>query len=208
MIKNIVFDFGGVIIDADLNRAIRKFEELGLKNVAELLNLYTQNGFFLDVEEGRLTRSGFNAAIRRMVGSSISDEAVNEAWLSIISNVPLYKLDVLEQLRKKYKVYMLSNTNPYVLDWACSEQFTERKKPLDDYFDHIFASYKMGMTKPSPAIFQQMIKETGMKPEETLFVDDGARNVAAAAKLGFITYQPQNGEDWRLPIQKILEENS
>jgi putative hydrolase of the HAD superfamily len=68
MIKNLLFDFGGVIIDADLPRAISEFEKLGLKDVASLLNLYTQNGFFLDLEEGKLSRSEFCRVMLKPIG--------------------------------------------------------------------------------------------------------------------------------------------
>ncbi|MBR4970523.1 MAG: HAD family phosphatase, partial [Paludibacteraceae bacterium] len=150
MIKNLLFDFGGVLIDADLPRAIQEFEKLGLKNVAELLNLYTQNGFFLDLEEGKLSRSEFCRVISKNVGRDVTDEEVESAWLSIVEGVPLFKLDYLEELKQKgYNLYLLSNINPFVMDWARTSAFSEYRKPLNAYFDKMFCSYEMGVTKPS-----------------------------------------------------------
>ena len=50
-----------------------------------------------------------------------------------------------------------------------------------------------------------MIKDTGLDPAETIFVDDGASNIAMGQELGFVTLQPENGEDWRAELDKMLE---
>lgn len=205
MIKNLLFDFGGVIIDADLPRAISEFEKLGLKNVANLLNLYTQNGFFLDLEEGKLSRNEFCQKISDNVGREVSDKEVETAWLSIVEKTPLFKLDFLEDLRiKGYNLFLLSNINPFVMDWARSSAFSEYGKPLNYYFDKMFSSYEMGVTKPTKEIFDKVITEAPLLPEETLFIDDGSRNVEMGRKLGFHVYQPQNREDWRGVISDLL----
>lgn len=78
-------------------------------------------------------------------------------------------------------------------------------KPLDKYFDRMYFSYKIGYTKPSCEIFRYMIHDSGMSPDETLFVEDGAANIATAENMGFRTYRPENGEDWRKAIDKILD---
>lgn len=205
MIKNLLFDFGGVIIDADLPRAISEFEKLGLKDVANLLNLYTQNGFFLDLEEGKLSRNEFCQKISDNVGREVSDKEVETAWLSIVEKTPLFKLDFLEDLRiKGYNLFLLSNINPFVMDWARSSAFSEYGKPLNYYFDKMFCSYEMGVTKPTKEIFDKVITEAPLLPEETLFIDDGSRNVEMGRKLGFHVYQPQNREDWRGVISDLL----
>lgn len=207
MIKNLLFDFGGVLIDADLPRAIQEFEKLGLKNVDELLNLYTQNGFFLDLEEGKLSRSEFCRVISKNVGRDVTDEEVERAWLSIVEGVPLFKLDYLEELKQKgYNLYLLSNINPFVMDWARTSAFSEYRKPLNAYFDKMFCSYEMGVTKPSAEIFYRVINEAPLCPEETLFIDDGTRNAEKGRDLGFHVYQPQNREDWRSVVSVLLNE--
>lgn len=206
MIKNLIFDFGGVLIDADLEGAIRNFQSLGLDNISEYLNLYRQNGIFLDLEDGSKNRAEFNDAFRALTGKNVSDESIAAAWLSIVERVDLDKLAYLEELRKDYKLYLLSNINPHVYQWADSSEFTPQGKPLPAYFDRAFASYKLRMTKPSPEIFQYVIDQTGILPEETLFVDDGARNVETARSMGFHVYQPQNREDWRAVLKRMLAE--
>ena len=122
-----------------------------------------------------------------------------------MEKTPLFKLDFLEDLRiKGYNLFLLSNINPFVMDWARSSAFSEYGKPLNYYFDKMFCSYEMGVTKPSKEIFDRVIAEAPLLPEETLFIDDGSRNVEMGRKLGFHVYQPQNREDWRGVISDLL----
>ena len=175
MIKNIVFDFGGVIVDIDRDKAVQAFIKLGLTDADSRLDKYHQTGIFQELEEGKLS-------------------------------VDLRKLDYMLELRKSYHVYILSNTNPFVMSWACSPEFSSRKKPLNDYCDKLYLSYQVGHTKPAPEIFDFMIKDCNIIPSETLFVDDGTSNIHMGKELGFETFQPRNGTDWRAELTAILEE--
>ncbi len=208
MIKNLLFDFGGVIIDADLEAASSKFRALGMENISDYLNLYRQNGIFLAVEEGHLDRKGFNDAFRKEVGKNVSDEEIEEAWLAITKGVNPEKLKWIEEHRSQYKIYLLSNINPYVFEQANTSDFSSLGKPLSYYFDKMFASYQMKMTKPDEAIFRKVMEEAPLKPEETLFVDDGEKNIAMGRLLGFHIYKPQNGENWIPAVEKILSEEN
>ena len=92
------------------------------------------------------------------------------------------------------------------MSWACSPEFSSRKKPLNDYCDKLYLSYQVGHTKPAPEIFDFMIKDCNIIPSETLFVDDGTSNIHMGKELGFETFQPRNGTDWRADLTAILEE--
>lgn len=208
MIRNIVFDFGGVLIDADLEAVLHSFRSMGVDNISDYINLYRQNGLFLDLEDGTKDKEEFNEALRAMTGKDIPDEAIASAWLAIVERVDSDKLLYLEELRKKYKLYLLSNINPYVFEWAETPAFSELGQPIHHYFDKMFASYQLKMTKPSREIFEHVLRTAGIKAEETLFVDDGAKNVATAKSMGFHVYQPQNREDWRENVSRILSEQS
>lgn len=206
MIRNVVFDFGGVLIDADLESVLQAFRDMGVDNISEYLNLYRQNGLFLDLEDGTKNKEEFNEALRAMTGRNIPDEAIASAWLAIVERVDPNKLLFLEELRKKYKLYLLSNINPHVFEWAETPAFSELGQPIHHYFDKMFASYQLKMTKPSREIFEHVLRTAGIKAEETLFVDDGAKNVATAESMGFHVYQPHNREDWRENVSRILSE--
>jgi len=203
-IKNIVFDLGGVILDLDRSCAVRRFEELGIANAEELLDPYEQTDVFLELETGRIDMSGFCDTLSRYAGKALSEEAVRHAWMGFIVDVSQEKLDYILELRKKYKVYMLSNTNPVIMGWARTAAFTPAGRPITDYFDKIYTSYEIGITKPDIRIFEYMLDDSRMIPEETLFVDDGAKNITAGRSLGMLTCQPENKEDWRETVAKLL----
>lgn len=204
MIKNILFDFGGVLIDADLEASSEKFRSLGMENISEYLNLYCQNGLFYGVESGELDRDGFRKAFSEVVKKEVSDTELEDAWMAIVKGINLDKLKWIEAHRGDLKFYLLSNINPYVFDWAESEDFTELGKPIGYYFDKMFASYQIKLTKPKEDVFKYVMENAPLKPEETLFVDDGAKNIETAQRLGFQTYQPQNGENWIAKLEELL----
>ncbi|GHU71615.1 D-ribitol-5-phosphate phosphatase [Bacteroidia bacterium] len=197
-IKNIVFDLGGVIVTLDHSEAIRRFIAAGVDDVEKYLDPYHQNGIFLDLEAGNCTKEEFYVALRKLTGKNIPGEAIDAGWLGFLKEVPVYKLKMLEDLRAQgYKLYLLSNTNPVVMEWALTPAFSSESKPLDAYFDKLYLSYQMKCVKPDEEIFRKMIADSGMIPSETLFIDDGVNNVATGNRLGFKTYLPKNGEDFR-----------
>jgi putative hydrolase of the HAD superfamily len=197
-IKNIVFDLGGVILTLNRDESVRRFEAIGLENAGELLDPYHQKGFFLQLEEGYLPEDEFYNTIRREAGKNITDSDIIWAWMGFIVDCPAYKLKMLEDLRAKgYKLYLLSNTNPVIMRWALSPGFSGNGKSMYDFFDKLYLSYRMKCVKPHPQIFREMIKDSGMIPAETLFIDDGQANVEMGMQLGFKTYQARNGEDFR-----------
>lgn len=205
-IKNIVFDLGGVILTLDRDEAVRRFVEIGLDQAEDLLDPYHQKGIFLALEEGKLSSEDFYQVFRQVAGKPISNDAIDYGWLGFIKEVPEYKLDLLESLRKDYRIYLLSNTNPIIMGWANGPLFSCRKKPLVQYFDKMYLSYKIGFTKPDPRIYQYLLQDSGIVPQETLFIDDGMANIEAGKSLGMITYQPENGEDFSEVIIKMLND--
>lgn len=201
MIKNIVFDFGGVIADLDKQKAVEAFKSLGIQEAEKYLDPYLQSGPFLEVENGKTDAAGFIAAMQELSGRELSFAQVQNAWLAFITGISRKKLDYILSLRDRhYNTYLLSNTNPFIMDWACSERFPWGL-PLDAYFDKMYFSYKAGFTKPDERIFKYMLEDSGIKPDETLFVEDGKANIDTAGKLGFRTYCPLNGEDWRMAVE-------
>lgn len=205
MIKNLVFDFGGVVVDLNWDKAVRHFAELGLPNADKVLDRYKQNGLFLELEEGKITAEEFKKGLEAMCGRELSDEELLKAWLGFLNEVSLPRLKVLEELHRKYKMYLLSNTNPYVMGWARSSAFSGDGKGLDYYFDKLYLSYQMGITKPDINIFKRMLEDGNMVPEETLFIDDGLANIEAARSLGLDTLHVIEGEDWTDSLIAVLQ---
>lgn len=205
VIKNIVFDLGGVIMTLDPAEALRRFKALGLSDAERYLDAYTQSGIFGNLEEGKITAEDFRSKLSSLTGHELTFDECKHAWLGYRKDVPQRNLDLLKELRTKgYRLILLSNTNPFMMDWALSSEFDGKGSSLNDYFDALYLSYRLGIMKPAPDFFRQVLDNENTLPEETLFVDDGPRNVEAAGKLGFMTMCPDNGSDWTGELRSLL----
>lgn len=197
-IKNILFDFGGVIVSLNKQNALNRFTEIGFPNIEDYLNEFRQEGIFLEYEEGKINPENFYKEFRRLAGNdNISAEDIDSGWMAFLIGIPDYKFELLKELRKKYNVYLLSNTNPSIMGWAYSKDFSPEGLPLDAFFDKCYLSFQIGCAKPEPEIFNYIIKDSGMNPAETLFLDDGKTNVEIGEAFGFQTYQVDQNEDLR-----------
>lgn len=207
MIKTIAFDLGGVIITIDQSQAIRRFKEIGAVNVEEWLDPYTQTGIFGDLEHGLITAEDFRVRLSELIGREVTAEQCAYAWQGYVKDVPLRNLELVKKLRQQgYRVVLLSNTNPYMMQWAMSPAFDGQGHSLTSYFDHCYLSYELRLMKPSEDIFRYVLKQEQTFSHEFLFVDDGPRNVAAASQLGIRTFCPENGADWTEEIYDYLKD--
>ncbi|MDH6354130.1 HAD superfamily hydrolase (TIGR01509 family) [Dysgonomonas sp. PH5-45] len=202
-IKNILFDFGGVIVGLNKNNAIKRFKEIGVANIEDYLNEFRQTGIFLALEEGKLSLNEFYAELQKLAGREISEEDMDSAWMAFLTGVDEYKFQMLKDLRKKYNVYLLSNTNPVIMGWAESSQFSPTGEPITAFFDKCYYSFKIGAAKPDKEIFEYVIRDSGINPEESLFLDDGPANLEAAKTFGLQTYLANQNED----LRKIFDLN-
>ena len=176
MIKTIVFDLGGVIFAQSFEGAIRHFEEIGVKDARKILDPFTQLGFFGDLESGKITAEEFKRQFSVYAGHDVTDEECKYACTGFVSHVPQRNLDALRRLRSEgYRLLLLSNTNPFMMMWAMSPEFDGKGHSLRDYFDACYLSYECRLVKPSKEIFQMVLEREGIKPEDTLFIDDRDR---------------------------------
>lgn len=206
MIKNIIFDLGGVIITISHQEALRRFLQLGLKDAERQLDPYTQNGIFGDLEEGKISAEEFRKELSNMVGRELTYGECQYAWHGYRADLPQRNLDALKKLKQqRYRLILLSNTNPFMMDWAESEEFDGKGNPIQHYFDALYMSYRVKAMKPSEHFFRYVIDQEQIDPDETLFVDDGPRNVAVAESLGIHTFCPKNGDDWTDEIYDYLK---
>lgn len=206
MIKDIVFDFGGVLTTIDTNEALRRFAELGVPAPGEMINSYCQKGPFFELENGDIDAAEFCHKLGAMCGREITFAQAQHAWLGFLVEIHTHLLEYLQTMRKEYRLSVLSNTNPFIQSWARTAEFTPQEKSLDDYFDRLFLSYEMKCSKPSREIYLKMLQQGDMAPSTTLFVDDSTKNIEAAASVGIKTLLVKNGEDWREALNRRLAE--
>ena len=206
-IRTIIFDLGGVVITLDPQQAVDRFKALGLADAEKRLDSYTQSGIFGDVEHGLITPEEFRKEFSKLVGHEVTHEECAFAWQGYAKEVPQRNLEALIRLRQEgYRVLLLSNTNPFMMEWVESPAFDGKGHPVSYYFDHCYLSYQMKLMKPSEDIFRAVLHNEKTFASECLFVDDGSRNVATASQLGMFTFCPENGADWTQDIYKYLKE--
>jgi len=204
-IKNIVFDLGGVVFEIDKNRAIKHFNEIGFGEAKSYLDAFTQVGIFGQLEAGEITAEEFRSKLSELAGKEMTYDDCLYGWTGYYKQMHQYTLDAIQELRRKgYRVSLLSNTNPYMMQWARSKDFDGNGNSVDHYFDKLYLSYECKVMKPDARIFEMMLEGEGAVPNETIFIDDSPHNVKAAAELGIHTLQPGNGEDWREMLNEAL----
>ena len=205
-IKNIAFDLGGVVLALSYEQAVRRFEEIGLANARQHLDAFEQKGIFGDLESGRISAEDFRRKLSLLIGREVSMDDCYQAWHGYVDHVPKRNLEAILRLREQgYKVCLLSNTNPFMMQWA-EKDFDGEGHPISYFFDALYLSYECKVMKPRREIFEMMLNGQHAQPEETLFVDDGPRNIEAAKALGMLTLCPQNNEDWIAPLMDMLSD--
>ena len=194
-ITTIIFDFGGVLINLDINQCIFNFKQLGLINFQQHLNMFAQSGIFMQLEKGQISANDFRNEIRKMSPNDLTDAQIDNAWCSFLLDVPVEKLNMLLELRKKFRVILLSNTNSIHFPNSEKEIFNLYGRKLSGYFDKCYLSYEMKMAKPDPEIFENILSTENVDANKCLFLDDGLKNTQEAQKLGIQTYLVNEHED-------------
>jgi putative hydrolase of the HAD superfamily len=183
--KAILFDFGNVIINIDVEKAILAFSELTFKSPARVNQLFADAEVFKKYETGYYSDDEFRDVIRQILSYPLNDQEIDQAWNALLLDVPKKRLDFLEYIKMKYPIYLLSNTNNIHIE-QCKQYFrTKFGIPnFETIFSETFLSYKMGLWKPDYKIYDAAISKIGCKPEEILFLDDNQDNIDAATDLG------------------------
>ena len=200
-IKNIVFDLGGVLVDLDFKAAINGLQQAGFVNVKEQLQSFDREGIFQKFELGEMTAEEFRTAIRENSTVTLTDEEIDALWNAMLLEIPREKLELILDLRGKYMVYLLSNTNSIHWDYVCKNAFNYRGFRVNDYFEETFLSYEMHLAKPDKAIYEKVLQDANLLAEETLFIDDSEANCKAAEEVGIHAHHYHIGDD----LSKVFE---
>ena len=198
MLKNYIFDLGGVLLDIRMQNAYERFAALGLSH-AELEQGGSVYKLMEDYQLGFVTSKEFCQQVAEKCNTTTTPHDIEEAWNSICQDVPSRKLEALRRLRQKNgvaSVSLLSNTNTLHWECCCKNWFCANGNKLEDFFDKIFLSQELHLQKPDPEIFNTAIRELGASPAETIFLDDSAVNTAAAAACGLQTLTVTPDIDW------------
>ncbi|MCS6991928.1 MAG: HAD family phosphatase [Chitinophagales bacterium] len=206
MIRNIILDYGGVIIDIDYEAPARYLERLQVPQFRALFSAHYQHPLFDAFDRGQITEAAFRNQLRQVLGVPLTDEQIDEAWNSMIVQIRPEKIDLLRRLyAEDYHMFLLSNTNFIHLKFLTKYLLRHYEKPtLEEFFDKVYYSCILGLRKPDPAIFQRVIDENALRPQETLYVDDQLTHVQAAAALGLIAVQYNPATDLEALLRRLI----
>ncbi len=205
MIKNIIFDLGGVIIDLSFDKMTTRFEELGFHDFKQYFSAKQQNITFEALELGKISSEQFYESIRQISGEQLKDEEIEEAWNLILNPFVAERMKFLEKVASKFQIYLFSNTNAIhakKFEEACLDQFG---KPLCSYFSDLYYSHLLHQRKPNPEAFEAVLKQANIKAEETLFVDDNWENIQGAKLVGLRTHHLLNEDLCSIDLIKLMQ---
>ena len=189
MITTIIFDFGDIFLNLEKEAQVEAFKKLGLSGPNE--ELIAQNDLF---EKGKLTEIEFLESFKKFIpNASISE--IKEAWNTVIGDFPLYRLEFLQLLSYKYKLFLLTNTDEIHIDHFEQNVGISFFSDFYQCFEKVYFSYEMGMRKPDAEIYHALIRQHELSPKRTLFVDDKKDNTDAAKALGLHVWNLQVGQE-------------
>jgi len=193
-IKNIIFDLGRVLLNLDFHASIRAFQQLGLKNdVLDQQQVYSDPVFYA-LETGKISPAEFCNGVRNVLGNQdISDKQIEDAWYSMILDIPANRVKKVQQLAKRYNVYLFSNTNQIHIERLHAAFQREYGFGFPSLFIKDYYSHELHDSKPSVSSYQKVIEHSGVNPAETLFVDDLEKNILGAEAAGLKTFWLKEG---------------
>lgn len=188
-IKNIIFDFGGVLYNIRYQNVPESFVKLGVPELSVIYSKTFQTDFINLFEEGKISVRQFLDEIHKLSPISLTDQQIIDAWNSIMVKFPKERVDLLRELKKKYHLYLFSNTNQLNFDAFDAEMKAELGYDLfSEVFDAAYFSHTLHIRKPHPEGFQHIIDTHHLNPEETLFIDDSPQHIEGAKKCGLRTH--------------------
>lgn len=196
MIRNLLFDLGGVILDIKRDNCIKAFEQLGVHDPGKYLGDYEQSSFFHNIEAGLITPQQFRDEVRTLIDHPVTDDRIDDAFNAFLIGIPVERLREIERLHRHYHIYMLSNTNAIMWDSVIQHEFRKDGHDMAYYFDGTVTSFEAKVCKPDAGIFLFAEKKLGINPAETLFMDDSEANCEAARALGFHAAQVLPGTEF------------
>lgn len=195
-IKNIIFDLGGVLVGLDGQRCIEAFETIGAHEISGYVRDHRTEDLFMDAEIGKINQGGFCREVRHLTNCKAEDEDIIGAWCLLLDKIPSFKLQKIIDLRQRYRLFLLSNTNDMHWNFCEQQSFSCQGYEVKECFEKVYLSYQMHLAKPSKEIFEAVLKDSHLKAEETLFIDDSSENCKAADLLGLHTFLNIGIDDW------------
>ncbi len=201
-LKAIIFDFGGVLLDLDISKTEAAMSKLmGVEIVSPYKDKYRE--LTLALEKGEMLPETFIHAIQFLCDPIPQGKEVVEAWNAMLCGWQSDKFTLLDQLKKRYKIYLLSNTNQIHLDFVIHELKVEYdiENFESRFFDECFYSHRLHAWKPEKDIYHQVEESIELAHDEFIFIDDNANNIKGAQELGWQAYLHPTNKDLKKTLR-------
>ncbi len=191
-IKNIIFDLGGVIINLAIHKSVDALQLLSQNQQVIDFSQQAQSELFDLYETGRISSAEFRNQLRQTYRLKGTDTTIDEAWNSMLLDIPPERIALLQELGKKYRLFLLSNTNAiHLSSFNQTVQQVAGLPSLDSLFEKAYYSHLVGLRKPDAAVFEYILREHNLVAHETLFIDDSLQHIKGAASVGLQTLHLQ-----------------
>lgn len=201
-VKNIIFDLGGVIINVDDSYTMSAFSKLGIANPRQIFTIEKQADLCDKLEVGEITPEYFCEQLLKLSANKVSHKDILDAWNAMVLDIPQHRIEMLKDVGKKYKIYLLSNTNPMHLHYINNVMLKNYNLMLEDLFIKTYYSFEVGLRKADARIFQHILHDNSLAAAETLLIDDLASNILVAKDLGIKTLHVARN---RFDVRELFE---
>lgn len=203
-IRNIIFDLGGVLLNIDPKKTIDAFAEMGMEQLIGDKGLTYNHEVFYLMEQGKISPDEFRNGVRNLLPNRVSDDEIDAAWTAMLLDFPLVRAELLQKLRSQFNVYLFSNTNAIHVAKYQSNFRKQHGYQVTSLFEIAFHSNEIGYRKPSEESFREIIRLSGIQPEESLFIDDSLQNVEGANSCGLKGHWLEPGQTVEVLFQNYL----
>ena len=189
MVDTIIFDFGDVFINLDKQASLTALKKLGLPSWNDDLEQLNQQ-----FERGKVTEVQFMIGLKKLIPNASIDD-LRAAWNSVLIDFPLHRLEFLELLKRKYRLFLLSNTDEIHISKFEHKVGATFAREFYQCFEKVYFSFEIGIRKPEPEAFKYIINKHDLSPKRTLFIDDKKENTDIAASLGMQVWNITPGKE-------------
>lgn len=179
-IKVILFDLGRVLVDFDHKRAAERISSFCPKSPVEIYNLFFESPATVAFEAGKISPEDFYIQVKQMLDLKLSYDSFIPIWNDIFFLTPKNRsiFRLVNILRAGYKTALLSNIN------TLHYEYLKKRFPVFGVFDKIFLSFELGLIKPDKEIYNLVIRQLKVCPQEIFYTDDRADLVESAKTSG------------------------
>lgn len=189
MIKNIIYDMGGVLYNIDYNLTAEAFKALGFTSFDAMYSQFTADAVFEKLETGHISIADFYTVIQEKATTAITESQIKSAWNAMLLGFRPAAIQHIKSINNQYRVFLLSNTNAIHLEQVY-EDYDKLGEEIDydNLFEQAWYSNKIGYRKPNKDIYDFVLAQADLIAEETIFIDDSINNIEAAAAMGIKTH--------------------